>query len=203
MSLTVVCATMLAATTCKQLREETRARVGTRTNPEEVREAILSEASAMASVVTPTHQETLCVDADCASAGPEALPLFRKLAALAEEAIKASIFCTCETSGRNSRTPHFVECRTCRISCCRNCLSQVAGYNMTFHDTREVTLSVAEHCHGSFQAKLRDALPSSLKLSEGGWRDLENLGEDRHRVRSIRNCTFLLHRIVSLPRLEM
>lgn len=200
MSLTVVGATMLAALTCKQLREETEARAGKSKDLEMVRNAILNENNALGSGVKPIS--SVKVGTESASASCEALPLFRKLAALADAAIQASIGCTCETSGCNSRTTQFLQCRVCRISCCRNCVGQVAGYNMSCHDTQEVTISEAEHSDGTFRAKLRNLLPPMLEVSEAGWQDVEGLDNDRHRVQSLRNCTFLLHRIVSqcIPR---
>jgi hypothetical protein len=70
-------------------------------------------------------------DVNCAL--EDAQQKFEELAALAEEAVKTSVWCTCETSGRNSLTSDFLECCVCRVRCCRDCTGM----------SREKILSIA------------------------------------------------------------
>jgi len=62
------------------------------------------------------------------------------------------------------------------------------------HTTQEVSVEAEEHSTG-FQTILADIVPPSLVLSSAGWRDVECLNDDLHRVGSIAGCYFSLHRI--------
>jgi len=125
-----------------------------------------------------------------------ATKLFRDLANLADEAIDSSVLCTCESSGRNSRTQEFVQCETCRVTCCRNCLSDNAGYNLSSHKTSEFSVTREKHDSGRFQTKLRSLLPASLYLTATGLGEIESIGHRYSKnIISFADCPFNLHRI--------
>ena len=188
MSLTVVCATMLAALTCKQLRAEC-IESGKGIDP-------LKLLKKTASLPTKALQERLDADIRLNIAGTRresALPsishVFKQLAPLAKEAVEASILCTCESSGRNSSTCEFVQCRRCGVSCCRDCLHSTAGYQLKSHDTKSIT--VADRTQGAFQTKLQNIAPSSVIFDEAGIKELLS----DHRAKDLDKFVFNLHRI--------
>jgi hypothetical protein len=125
-----------------------------------------------------------------------ATPFFEKLASIAEEAVKSSIWCTCETSGSNATcAKEFVQCKLCRVSCCKGCVSEVSGYRLDYHDLIQIELTAEEHDLGSFQSKLREIVPSSLSFADDGLYEIAGTENDMHRVAALSGMTFNLHRI--------
>jgi len=188
MSLTVVCATMLGALTCKQLRTECL-EAGKNVDPTKLLEKT-------ASLPTKALQERLDADIRMNIAGTHrdsTLPcissVFKQLAPLAEEAVEASILCTCESSGRNSSTCEFVQCRQCGVSCCRDCLHSTAGYQLKSHDTKSIT--VGDRTQGAFQSKLQNIVPTSAIFDGDGIKELL----PNHRAKDLDKFVFNLHRI--------
>jgi len=188
MSLTVVCATMLGALTCKQLRTECL-EAENDVDP-------MKLLTKTASLPTKALQEHL--DADIAlniaerhrqSTIPCISSVFKQLAPLAREAVEASILCTCESSGRNSSTCEFVQCRRCGVSCCRDCLHSTAGYQLKSHDTESIT--VGDRTQGAFKAKLQNIVPTSIIFDEAGIKELST----DHRAQDLDKFVFNLHRI--------
>ena len=185
MSLTVVCATMLASLTCQQLRQEV---LSTGKSPADIlKQSALSSKSNKA---FPVALDRLDDNNHCESA----LPLFQKLCSLAEEAFKSSLWCTCESSGRKSESSgNYLQCTECRVSCCQSCVDHVAKYNLSSHKTRKVHI---ENDAVSFQAQLRQIVPPALCLSEELWQCIKALdNDDSHQVGGITGCSFNLHRI--------
>ena len=142
------------------------------------------------------------------------LELLYELANLSPGAVISSIWCTCETSGSTTRTNRFLQCNVCRISCCRNCISTTAGYNLCSHDTIEVEIgtfcsnatpkkedarNAANHKDarnaGEFQTKLRQILPPSLHLTRDGIDEIAAVDDDCYRIRGLEKFSFGLHRI--------
>lgn len=185
MSLPVVCATMLAALTAKELRKATMA---TKSNDSAT---ILSELQ----IDQSSEWKPQCIAVDPSSSLSSAMPFFQQLALLAGEAVKSSIWCTCETSGRNTSTSKFVQCKLCRVSCCRNCISEIAGYNLDSHDIVDVEIPPHEHNSGAFQSKLREIVPSSLSLAKDGLDEIAEVQDDMHQVSALSDVVFSLHRI--------
>ena len=190
MSLTVVCATMLGAITCKQLRRETME------SSHGDAKQILSEKSCLLGdkkfAVGPQSQNIApTMDFPTVSA----TELFCKLASMAPAAVKSSIFCTCETSGSNSLTSEFLECKVCRVSCCRNCICATSGYNLSFHETVDVHISVDDHDAAKFLSMLRQTLPPSLVFNKEGIDEISSENGDVHRVSGLSAYKFSLHRI--------
>jgi len=110
MSLPVVCATMLAAITCEQLRAETELRAkGLKADA--LAASILKKSSKTLGKCDTTDTLDRSLREGGCEDGSSALSLFQELAALAEKAAKASVLCTCETSGRNSLSTEFVQCQ--------------------------------------------------------------------------------------------
>lgn len=111
---------------------------------------------------------------------------------------QSSIWCTCETSGRNSLTNKFVQCRLCRVSCCRDCISETSGYQLESHDTEEVIFHGQSHDNGIFQTKLRSLLPTALFFSKEGLQEVDESmkgTKDCHRLSLLSEYTFYLHRV--------
>ena len=187
MSLTVVNAAMLAAMTCKQLRVE---------HKRSVKKSIHATLESLSKLTRPIDS-----DKDSNDMGIErhlistyTKSLFQELSNLAHEAIKSSIWCTCQTSGRTSRTTQFVQCRVCSVACCRDCCHVDQGYQLDSHDIKDVSLA-SEHDSSSFEIKLRSIMPSSLVLSSEGIDQIASIAKDKYRVRGLENCTFSLHQI--------
>jgi len=195
MSLPVVCATMLAAITCTQLRKETL-----ESRPQNV-QRVLANAS------LPTRR-TLCqwdANENAESAVPpeiaqsaDASSFLHELATLAQDAVKSSIWCTCESSGSDSLTDRFLQCKHCRCSVCRNCMSATAGYNLDGHVTKEVYISKENHNNGNFRSKLLSvAANKCFVFNKEGIQEIASLGdgEDTHRVSGLSNYKFCFHDI--------
>jgi len=179
MSVSVVCATMLAALTCKQLQSESRKGL---TLPSAI---CKSEITKDAEVTTYSKDET---DNGSSCSIDDFL---RKLLDIADELVSTSVWCTCETSGKFSDTECFLRCQVCRASCCRNCVSQVAGYNVSCHKMKEQNIQRSRH--GVTMMRLRQIAPSQMQLSsktEG----IDNVTND---IDSLLGQTFSLHRIKS------
>ena len=191
MSLTVVCATMLAAITCKELRRETLM-----SSHKDVSKILTKNVAIVSkrpsgptdSVIKQRH-ESMSLES-CLSAS-----LFEKLASLAPAAVKSSIWCTCETSGSNSLTSKFLQCKVCRVSTCRNCCQGHAGYQLKTHDTEDIEISAKEHSLGDFLGKLRNVVPPSLIFSKEGICEIADIEGDLHRASILSNYEFCLYRI--------
>jgi site-specific DNA-cytosine methylase len=183
MSLTVVGAAQLAALIAPKLQEECP-------NIDDLPEYLATKCGLPreTSIVTPTRAPTFQSLSDaCAQ--------FSKLAELAPEAVASSVWCTCETSGRNSSSDTFMACSTCRISCCSSCLGSHNGYQMASHAVEEKRMAGDEHHMGHFQSKLRNVAPSSLVFDEQGIELLAGLNCDVHRVKDLWKFVFNLQDI--------
>ena len=189
MSLTVVNATMLAAMTCHQLRLEHK-KMG--------KKSISATLSAMPNIPPPTkandNENAMEIDSNMSSGFTDTKALFCDLSNLANDAIKSSIWCTCETSGRTSRTTQFVQCRICGVACCRDCCHVDQGYQLDSHDIKDVSLT-AEHDPSAFEIKLRSIMPASLMLSAEGIDKIASIGKDKYRVGGLSKYTYSLHQI--------
>lgn len=194
MSLTVVCSTMLAAITCKQLRRDTLESLGASESRDEAMQRILAGAS----LETSKKDRAPDSAAGVSSESSDASSFFRELADLAPEAVKSAIWCTCETSGSDSLTDLFLECQVCRVTCCRNCVSASAGYNLSSHDTTEVRISAKEHNIGTFRSKLMCAATNkTLVFNKEGCLEIASPGKDGDpfRVSGLSSYKFCFHDI--------
>ena len=189
MSLTVVCATMLGAVMAQQLRKETMQSSHKDMNK------ILKNSGIDAKDKQLAHGIGLAKNALEFKNLSNAEQLFKDLASLAPEAVKSSIWCTCETSGRNSLSEEFLQCRICRVSCCRDCCGSFAGYQLDSHDTFELDLSSSDHNLGSFQNKLRNIAPATLIFDKDGFSKILQVQKDIYRVDGLEQFAFNLHRI--------
>lgn len=196
MSLTVVCATMLAAVTCKELRRATLA------TKHQKPQRVLSDTACLRGYREKALSwEEVSSSADVQSntlaprAANSAASFFKDLASLAPAAILSSNWCTCETSGSNSLSEQFLQCQVCRVSCCRNCICTTSGYNLDSHKTVEISISSEEHCLAKFQSKLRQLVPPTLVFDAQGIDEIAKLNDDEPRVSGLSNYVFALHRI--------
>lgn len=193
MSLTVVCATMLAAITSRQLRKETKE--SSHQDPKRIlAEAALETSRKLRQWDAEENTKAAVLQVSETS---DASSFFQELAELAQDAVKSSIWCTCESSGSDSLTDRFLECKHCRITCCRNCVSATAGYNLQTHETSEVCISGEEHSSGIFRSKLLSvAANKALIFSEDGIQEIASLdGDSDIRVSGLQNYKFCFHDI--------
>jgi len=189
MSLTVVCATMLAAMTCKQLRKDHQASSN-------------KDIHATLNSVTADHPFYKAKGAELDGQikqfdgeVTDTKPLFLKLSELAESAIKSSIWCTCETSGRISHSSDFLRCAVCSVASCRDCCHGKQGYQLDSHDIKDVHLTSDEHDSNSFEMTLRSLMPPSLHMDKEGLDKMASLCDDKYRVDGLSDYVFVLHRI--------
>ena len=193
MSLTVVCATMMAAMACRQLRKETQ----NANTPSAIiqyldKKCVLDSYTKSCKwsgriSATSHHGDISCPDGDSS--------FFSDLAALAKEAVESSVWCTCETSGSMSTATSFLECTTCRVSCCRNCTGTTAGYNLRGHEMAEVELSDEVHNSSDIQLKLRNIAPSTLLFNREGILEVAALRDGEMRLNGLDTLVFQLHRL--------
>lgn len=83
------------------------------------------------------------------------------------------------------------------MSCCRDCISETAGYQLESHDTEEIVLDGDSHDHGKFQTKLRSLLPTSLFFTKEGLEKGDEVLKSKpsHRISLFAKYTFYLNRI--------
>ena len=188
MSLTVVCACTLAAMTCKQLKRD---------HESSLNDDILETLKAINEKPAVSLEAKSEVKANAVEGGSttDAKALFQTLSEVATSAINSSIWCTCESSGRNSRSANFLRCRFCSVACCRDCCHGKQGYQTDSHDMKDVTLSKEDHDLGSFEIKLRSIMPATLVLSKDGLDEISAIKHDMHQVADISGYVFCLHRI--------
>jgi len=210
MSVTVVSACMLAAITCQQMRLEVKKyfRVSNESKAQtkdrdEFMKYVTTYLNQKVSLkcdlkrnvkrtLSEAHDESLNRNSE------SALKVFKILAEISYEAINSSVWCTCETSGRNSLSNKFVQCKLCRVSCCRDCISDTAGYQLKSHATEEIILPHNIHDHGDFQTKLRSLLPTALFFTKDDLQKVENMQSiehDSHRISCLAEVSFYLNRI--------
>ncbi|KAG7339316.1 SNF2 family helicase [Nitzschia inconspicua] len=201
MSLTVVCATLLAAVGCRQLRKE-HPKAKDAKYMKEIIKFLETEAGSDHSskgVVIPKCNPDFSDVKDAGTA-------FYTMASLGFEAVQSSVWCTCETSGRNSDATHFLCCSVCRVSCCASCLGSHTGYQMDTHTSVDTKLTREQHNLGNFLTKLRDVAPASLVFSQESMSFLANLKygnhhktshmpSDVHRVKELHKFSFHLQKI--------
>ena len=223
MSLTVVSATMLAAIVAPQLREEVEANNmgimryfsptkrkadgthSTDVDPKKIMKHLEKHTGFKDEIIDKAHNRwdgeisTSNIDIESVIAArshvdDSALSFLTKLADLVPLAVNNSIWCTCETSGTNSSTNKFIQCKYCCVSCCRNCIHATSGYNLTSHETQEVT-AANERNIGMFQTELRNILPPFIYFPEDSIEKIAAIENDSYRIRGLHKFTFGLHRI--------
>ena len=189
MSLTVVCATMLAAMTCKQLKKDHEM-----SNNDDILITLksMNENHTESNNTNKLEGESINVSDEDTT---DMKSLLESLSAIADDAIKSSIWCTCETSGRKSQSLNFLRCSVCSMSCCRNCVHAKQGYQLESHDMKEVGLSQQDHDAGIFEMKIRSIMPPNLVLSKEGLQEVAAIENDKYRVGSLSRYAFSLHRI--------
>ncbi|KAL7533584.1 hypothetical protein ACHAXR_005329, partial [Thalassiosira sp. AJA248-18] len=192
MSLTVVCATMLGAMTCKQLRKD---------HEESMEDSIFntlqsictSESLRTSTRVSSAKSEIQVMAGEGDTTDTKSL--FYNLAGKAEAAIMSSIWCTCESSGRQSKSMNFLQCGICSVACCRECINFKQGYQLDSHNIHDVVLSKEAHDPAAFQVQLRSLMPANLILCKDGLDEIAANANDKYRVAHLSNYIFGLHRI--------
>lgn len=174
MSVSVVCATMLAALCAPELR---RARNADPKGKVPLTNFVLSQkyddaGGAVLAERGNLHNKMKTDEADVKTF----VEVFKGVAKdLAVDAFRSSVLCTCESSGTCSDSPRIMECSDSGMGICGNCVDR---YNMDSHTLEDV--DVAGDCGRpdphEFERKLRCAVPSILRLGEG-WEKLLKDGE--------------------------
>jgi hypothetical protein len=174
MTLSVVCSTLLAAMTCRQLRIDVEQRLNNQAGAKNIKNKsnIIAEVleNALLSSTSEEERKQLLQKDDEVSiddATEISETLLDDLAKLSEKAFKTSIWCTCETSGQNSTSTQFLSCRISRIRCCRECCNSHAGYQLDSLDIEEITIqSPKERDLSVFENQLRNVLPPTIVFKE-------------------------------------
>ena len=198
MSLTVVCATMLAAISCRHLRSQCPVKLKDERKSKAEEKAIKQILNHLKAYAGKKHSKSVIVPDNPPSFGSlaDVDPIFKTFAQLAPAAVKSSVWCTCETSGRNSKSMDFLQCQTCRVACCSSCLGSHAGYQMNSHVVEERKLTFNEHRMGDFVSKLRNVAPPSLYFGKEGIESLARINKgDLHRVSDLWKFVFNLQKI--------
>eukprot|EP00980_Cylindrotheca_fusiformis_P003492 scaffold781_cov132-Cylindrotheca_fusiformis.AAC.11 len=227
MSLTVVGATLLAAICCKQLRTEAQAQCPKDCSLQDQLDCAKKILKGGAVVREPNLTSTPSDETKAKQV--DGLKFVHDVADLATEAIESSIWCTvrlrmgdlilwfypssrmkdatnvprlsflqCESSGQNSSCDLFYQCRVCKISCCQECCNSTAGYQLKSHSVEKKTILQETRKPGAFEAKLRNSLPPTITFEELS--ELSTTEVESHRVRSLANLNFNLHRISRVRR---
>ena len=101
----------------------------------------------------------------------------------------------CESSGRQSHSLNFLRCSVCSVSVCRDCVHIKQGHQLNSHQINEISLTQEEHDLSSFETSLRSRMPANLIMSKDGLDEVAAIQNDKHRVASLSNYVFSLHRI--------
>lgn len=84
----------------------------------------------------------------------------------ASDAFRSSVLCTCESSGMSTSDPKILECSSCGMAVCHQCSGryQVSSHNLRLIDVNENSGRPDAH---AFERKLRCDVPSALRLGQG------------------------------------
>jgi len=168
MSVSVVCATMLAAICAPQLRRQRKSG----------RKALLANF-ALSQKYDTANGAVLAQRGDLYNMerdtdAKEFVDVFDDIAKkLANDAFRSSVLCTCESSGTTTKDPKILECTGCGMGVCHECSGryQVASHSLEIIDVSGDSGRPDPHV---FERKLRCAVPSILRLGQGWESNLEN-----------------------------
>jgi hypothetical protein len=161
MSVTVVCATMLAAICAPQLRRQVDAN----------KKASL-ESFSLSQKYDAAQGAVLAERGDLYNAERDAnadkfIDVFMDIAkSLAHDAFRSSVLCTCESSGTTTKSHRILECSRCGWAVCHDCFDR---YQACTHILEEIDASGADGRPDPhvFERRLRCAVPSTLRLGKG------------------------------------
>lgn len=160
MSVSVVCATMLAAICAPELR-----RARKKNKRVNLTDFVLSQKYDDANGAILGERGDL-YNAMKESGVPTFMDAFEGVAKdLARDAFRSSVLCTCESSGTCSDDPKMLECSGCGMGVCGNCYDR---YNMKPHCTKVIDVAGegGRPDQHEFDRRLRAAVPSTLRLGE-------------------------------------
>lgn len=171
MSVSVVCATLLAALCAPQLRRER----------EQQKNVMLSNFrlaqkydDAEGGVLAERGDLYQKIDVECDKA--HFVDIFSSVAKdLAEDCFRSSVLCTCESSGTMTKDPKILQCVNCGFCICHEC----TGRNQTHsHNLIEINVTSADGRPDphTFERKLRSAVPPVLRLGQGWETTIANCG---------------------------
>jgi hypothetical protein len=170
MSVSVICAAMLAALCAPELRRQ-------RTQDRKV----MLTNFALSQKYDSANGAVLALRGDLFKTKREKdaktfTDVFRQVAEnLALDAFRSSVLCTCESSGTTTKDPNILECTGCGMGVCHGCSGR---YRVFPHLLSEIHVSgeTGRPDPHAFERKLRCAVPSVLRLGEG-WESLLENGE--------------------------
>lgn len=168
MSVSVVCATMLAAMCAPQLRRQRKSD----------RKALLANF-ALSQKYDDANGAVLAQRGDLYGVKREGnvkdfVEVFGDIAKkLAQDAFRSSVLCTCESSGTTTKDPKILECKGCGMCVCHECSGryQVASHRLENIDVDGSNGRPDPHV---FERDLRCAVPSILRLGHGWEGSLKN-----------------------------
>ena len=170
MSVSVICATLLAALCAPELRRQ-------RTKDRKV----MLTNFALSQKFDSANGAVLAERGDLFKAQRERdakafKDVFGEVARdLALDAFRSSVLCTCESSGTTTKDPKILECTGCGMRVCHGCSGR---YRVVPHSLTEINVSgeTSRPDPHIFERKLRCAVPSVLRLGEG-WEGSLEAGE--------------------------
>jgi hypothetical protein len=179
MTLSVVCATMLAAVCAPQLRIEKKKIpkiIGKKDTISSMDLALSQKFDSSRGAIIPCRGDLFSSDyrsLGCFDVKHE----FRNLLSLADDAFISSELCTCESSGTLSKADKIMQCEGCGVYICHNCCDI---YTVQYHDMREVPKSCKESRVDpiDFERRLRIEAPAVLRLGHNSESILENEFKD-------------------------
>ncbi len=171
MSVSVVCATLLASLCAPQLRREREQEKGILLTNfrltqkyDSAHGGVLAERGDLYQKKNMECDKTPFVD------------VFLKVAKeLAEDSFRSSVLCTCESSGTVTKDPKILQCVNCGFCICHACTGR---HQTCSHDLREIHVASADRRPDPhvFERKLRSAVPPVLRLGPGWEASIEHCG---------------------------
>ena len=181
MSVSVVCATMLAAICSHELRRQKKKNFGASLADFALRQKYCSAAGAVLA------QRGDLYGTQMDSEVRNFTEVFTDVANnLAQDAFLTSVLCTCESSGTKTKEPKILECSGCGFLVCHGCSDR---YRTDSHELVDVVTKRDERRDpNEFERKLRCAVPSTLRLGdgwEGSLKDGEGLESYSFQLQSV------------------
>lgn len=166
MSVPVVSATILAAICAPQLRRERRAKKDILLDEFALSQKYDSSNGAVLAERGDLQVGRISTDLDVFT------DVFAEIAKrLALDAYHSSVLCTCESSGRMTQDHKILACICCGFGICHSCSDRT---QIISHDLKEIEANKLYDSRPdphTFEAKLRCAVPSSLRLGNG-WEEI-------------------------------
>jgi len=169
MSVSVVCATMLAAICAPQLRRERSRSPGVSLESFRVTQ---KHDAVDGGVLAERGDLYDCMDVEMDQR--DFSDVFRHVTkGMAEKSYRSSVLCTCESSGATAKEPKILECTDCGVCICHDCSSR---HRIGSHALKEINVCTESGRPDPhvFERELRCAVPPLLRLGKGWEHSVED-----------------------------